>query len=383
MPWFQLPSPFGAAGQVPYSGSTSLPVPISQPPADPYYFPSVVDLYNPGAAPAPPAPPLMDHRKPPTPIPSFPPDTEPYRFPSIMDMYSGIGPGVPVSAPPPVMSEPIVGGDIPAPMIDNTGGYDSGLPMDQWLNQLQGNRARQGFWSRLFGQGQRNQISANLNQGAFGVPGPGGQQIPLASPPPSARYGGGIPSRDFIYTNPVAAQQASQSLASRLGYQQLQDQGYRDYLAKVEANRQAQLYQQQRFQENELDRQLQREGFASSERSAANRAYGYSDFDRRESARQKELAEMELKAKKANYEAAVALAATLNSPMTPRMKALESARQNPKLVMVDPTGKIVPSMPDPDLAAPGVATIGQLQGNVQANRQRIRDAATPVAPPVQ
>ena len=283
------------------------------------------------------------------------------------------------SPPPPAIAGPVVGGDIPAPMIDNS---DRGLPMDQWLNQLQGNRARQGFWSRLFGQGQRNQISANLNQGAFGVPGPGGQQIPLA-PPPSARYSGGIPSRDFIYTNPYAAQQASASLAARLGYQQLQDQGYRDYLSRIEANRQSQAYQDQRSREAELDRQLQREGFASSERSAANRGYGYSDFDRREAARQKELAEIELKAKRTNYQSAVGLAATLNSPIMPRAQALDTARKNPGLVTLDPTGKYVPTMPDPDLTAPGVIPFSQLQGNVQANRQRIRDAATPVAPPVQ
>lgn len=73
--------------------------------------------------------------------------------------------------------------------------------------------------------------------------------LPPAAAPMTLRYA----KPEFIYTNPAAAQQAAANYATRLGYEANQDQGYRDYLARLEADRgateranvQGQIYGQQ------------------------------------------------------------------------------------------------------------------------------------------
>lgn len=208
-----------------------------------------------------------------------------------------------------------------------------------------------------------------------------GRSMPLAPPPSSRRFGAGVPLSDFIYTNPVAAQQAAASLAARLGYEQSQDEGYRRYLLGREQNQQQQAYLAQRAREAELDRNLQREGFASAERGYASR-YGAvgTDWDRREAARQQELAALKLQSDRENYRRALSLAAYLNNP---NIGEFEKRKQiDTSLVVQDQTGRWVPSLINPDTipqagsptATPaGVPTINDLRRQLQPT--------TPVTPP--
>ena len=290
------------------------------------------------------------------------PDYEDLYPPAIHQAHPGLNPdnyGPAVSLPP----EPALPPVAPPPNAGNIG--NTYLPnYDDVMNE----GVRRADMPPLAAPPWLDRIAAMMSGAGHG------QQL---SPPPSRRYSLGIPKTDFIYTNPVAAQQAAASLSARLGYEQQQDQGYRQYLIAQEQARQANANQAQRLAENEKDRALKREGFASSERSAANRAYGYSDFDRRQAAREKELAEQKLISDRANYRQAVALANALNSSTVPPMQKNKTALANPGLVNLDPSGRYVPSMPNPDLAAPGVTTIGQLQSGIAARQQQIRDAATP------
>jgi len=62
--------------------------------------------------------------------------------------------------------------------------------------------------------------------------------IPMASPPASRRFNAST-RPEFIYTNPAAAAQAASSLQSRLGFESAQDQGYRDYLTRINESTEA------------------------------------------------------------------------------------------------------------------------------------------------
>ena len=90
--------------------------------------------------------------------------------------------------------------------------------------------------------------------------------VPVAPKPFSSRYSGAAVRPEFIYTNPAAAAQAGSNYASRLGYEAQQDQGYRDYLARLEAERGAS--DRANVQGQSYGNQLQ----ATSQEGAANRA---------------------------------------------------------------------------------------------------------------
>ncbi len=206
-----------------------------------------------------------------------------------------------------------------------------------------------------------------------------------ALPPASGRYSAGIPLSDFIYTNPVAAQQAAASLQARLGFEQNQDEGYRRYLIAQEQAKQQQAYQTQRASEADKDRALQREGFASSERSAAARG-NYNEYDRRESARQAELAQNKYTLDLENYRRAVSLARHLNDP---RVLDIEKRKLiNTDMVIRDAQGIWVPSLPEPTpprtaaTATPGttgIPTIADIQA--RTTLPPVLTQPAPVAPP--
>lgn len=63
------------------------------------------------------------------------------------------------------------------------------------------------------------------------------RSVPSAMAPSSRRFSSTRP--EFIYTNPAAAQQAAANYSARLGFEANQDQGYRDYLARLESERAA------------------------------------------------------------------------------------------------------------------------------------------------
>lgn len=72
---------------------------------------------------------------------------------------------------------------------------------------------------------------------------------PMASPPMSRKFD----KPEFIYTNPVAAQQATAQYGTRLNTEAAQDASYRDYLARLNAERNA---NQRNAQQAEFSRQL-------------------------------------------------------------------------------------------------------------------------------
>jgi len=206
-------------------------------------------------------------------------------------------------------------------------------------------------------------------------------------PPASGRYSSGIPLSDFIYTNPAAAQQAAASLQARLGYEQNQDESYRRYRIAQEQAQQQQGYLTNRAVEAEKDRNLQREGFASSERSAQLRGgYGQSDFDLRNKAYQDELLRKDYEAKKAAYNQAVNALTILNNPkatqaQTAKLKDPRFVRQNPATGVWELGEGIV----DPDVTGhPGrppqaIPTIGEIQAARQ-NQPPVAATPAPTAP---
>lgn len=211
----------------------------------------------------------------------------------------------------------------------------------------------------------------NMSQ-LFRGGGGGGQMGPL--PPHSFRNS--IPRNDFIYTNPAAAQQAAASLQARLGYEQAQNQGYRQAQISQQqaqtANANQQANQQQRILEAEKDRQLQREGFASSERSAASRIGG-SEFDKREAARQDELKKNQIVMDRERFRQASSLAAYLNNPNIP--KPQKDKLIDPQAVHQNPNGVWVPSVNNPDAAPPTAASVTPIEQVLP------RAGSAPPAPP--
>jgi hypothetical protein len=195
---------------------------------------------------------------------------------------------------------------------------------------------------------------------------------------------------DFIYTNPASAQQAAASLAARLGYEQNQDESYRRYLIAQEQSKQQQAYQAQRATEAEKDRNLQREGYASSERSAQARGgYGQSEFDLRNKAYQDELNRKDYVKQKERYNAAMNALTILNNPkstaaQTAKLRDPNFVQQNQTTGMwelgvgvVDPDTTNHPGKP-PGGGTTVIPTIAEIQARA---RQQASDAMMMPPPP--
>lgn len=133
--------------------------------------------------------------------------------------------------------------------------------------------------------------------------GAGGGRIPVAAAAASRRFSSTRP--EFIYTNPAAAAQAAQNYQARLNFEAAQDQGYRDYLGRLQASDAAAQSEAARTasiqRESEANRALQREGFATNERiagaseAARRQEAGRLDWQRRRDAYQQgiQFAEMQ------------------------------------------------------------------------------------------
>lgn len=154
---------------------------------------------------------------------------------------------------------------------------------------------------------------------------PSSRPVPLAAPP-SRRFSSTRPQ--FIYTNPAAAQQAASVYHDQLAYEQGQDQGYRDYMARLNAedaaNQRAQT--QASIYGNQLDAAA-REGAA--QRASNERITGMSESYRAYNQAMREWQDNENRANVGE-----AAAAQLNRD--------PNARVNRNFVALDPqTGKWV------------------------------------------
>lgn len=95
---------------------------------------------------------------------------------------------------------------------------------------------------------------------AFGEPqAPVATGVPQAYAPASRRFSSTRP--EFIYTNPASAQQAARNYEARLGFESAQDQGYRDYLSRLQLS-QDQQKTAQALQQGQWEN-LSREGAAN------------------------------------------------------------------------------------------------------------------------
>jgi len=101
--------------------------------------------------------------------------------------------------------------------------------------------------------------------------GRGGFKMPAPTPSAPRRRVGSRP--EFIYTNPVAARQAAENYAARLGAETGQERGYQDYAARVNesnaANDRANIFGQQQNRQLELAGQEGAANRASAERIAS------------------------------------------------------------------------------------------------------------------
>lgn len=184
--------------------------------------------------------------------------------------------------------------------------------------------------------------------GGFG----GGMPIPRAVAP-QMRVG----SRpEFIYTNPAAAQQAAAIYAARTGAQTAQDQGYRDYLARLGESQNAN--ERARIQGELQAQQLQ----AAQAEGAANRASSERIAGASEAVRQHRQAVADWQANQQAHLIGVGDADTVNrNPALLRNVGTKHIRMNPQ------TGQWEPKFPDlpPPAPPPGIGVPG----------------ATPVPPP--
>lgn len=106
---------------------------------------------------------------------------------------------------------------------------------------------------------------------------------------------------EFIYTNPAAAQQASTNYRTKLAYEGTQDQGYRDYLARLNESEQA--TQRAAIQGDNYGQQMAaqaREGALN--RASAERITGMQEEVRQRNVRRQAFQEAKLRGQQAQIE---------------------------------------------------------------------------------
>jgi hypothetical protein len=208
----------------------------------------------------------------------------------------------------------------------------------------------EGFWSRLARnfQGGGNRIAA-----------------PMAGFPASSRYSSTRP--EFIFTNPQAAAQAASNYQARLGFESAQDQGYRDYLARLSETQGA----NERFrQQADSARALQESQLAAAKgEGAATRQSNERIAAMTESVRQHRMEEAQWAENERAAEIGEQTSAMLNAAMLPNAdpSAVAAAQKADKRhVFLNPrTGKWEPRFqrrprPVPPSGLPGVAPASPL-----------------------
>jgi len=113
--------------------------------------------------------------------------------------------------------------------------------------------------------------------------GRGGFRMPAPTPSAPRRQVGSRP--EFIYTNPVAARQAAENYAARLGAETGQERGYQDYASRVNESNAA--IDRNRVIGEQQNRQLELAG----QEGAANRASAERIASTSEAVRQQRIAE--------------------------------------------------------------------------------------------
>lgn len=203
------------------------------------YFPSIAENVGGNLEPAPPYRPGV--RVVSRTLPAPPVEPTDY-YPAIAENVGGFGNGYPAV---PVGGAPMQGPPAPSPAQQDIGPgipYQPGeaVTSTDIPGPPQAQTAPQGgpgFFQRLLAGG--------------------GGGIPRAGFPASGKYSSTRP--EFIYTNPVAAQQAAANYGARLQFEAAQDQGYRDYLQRLQGQQAAQQTATANLaaqrQENELNRQ--------------------------------------------------------------------------------------------------------------------------------
>lgn len=297
------------------------------------YFPDIArnvgrggPSMGPGMA-VPPAPPMTGRN-----LPLAPPAPTDY-YPDIAGTV-GLAPGQamptappsgPPSAPPPSAAPP---GDI---------GPGIALPPDHPTQPFDPSGPVSGVTSFDLPRGVSAPMAMAGGGGRFN-PQDMFNALTAAGPPPSRRYSSTRP--EFIYTNPASAQQAAANYQARLGYEQGQDQGYRQYSSQLAGERQATERAQATTEAariNEANRLA-----AAQQEGAANRASSERIAGMTEAVRQHRQAEADWQAYDHAWRAGQADADTLNKD--PNMVQ----RVGTKNVKIDPvTGKWVPKWPNP------------------------------------
>jgi len=115
----------------------------------------------------------------------------------------------------------------------------------------------------------------------------GGFRMPAPVPSAPRRQVGSRP--EFIYTNPVAAQQAASNYAARLGAETGQERGYQDYASRVNES-QAATDRTRSIAEQQADAQSNQVKFAAGE-GAANRSSAERIAAMQETVRQQRIAD--------------------------------------------------------------------------------------------
>jgi hypothetical protein len=160
---------------------------------------------------------------------------------------------------------------------------------------------------------------------------PSSRPVPLAAPP-SRRFSSTRPQ--FIYTNPAAAQQAAANYQAQLSYEAAQDQGYRDYMARLNAD--DALNQRTQAQSQLYGSQID----AAAREGAAQRASNERITGMAEAARANALAQRDIAEARNRFLVAKSAADQLNRD--------PNARVNRNFVAIDANGRYIPAFPDPD-----------------------------------
>lgn len=202
---------------------------------------------------------------------------------------------------------------------------------------------------------------------------------PLAGPPSSARFN--VSTRPaFIYTNPVAAQQASADQAQRFGLQAQEQGAYQDYLSRLQADKGATDRAMEYAKSNQALQAAQL-GALSTE-GAANRASNERIAGITETIRQHRIEDQKWQENETAADRGDGIAATLNkdpnahvdrryvrlNPQTNKWESAFQHRTRPPAPNVGvPTGGPIPA---PTVGVPGQATTAAQEG-----------PAIPVGPP--
>lgn len=194
--------------------------------------------------------------------------------------------------------------------------------------------------------------------------------VPLATAPASIRFNAST-RPEFIYTNPTAAAQAASNLQARLGYESAEDQGYRDYLSRInesqQATRRADLQAQSYSDQLRAAMQEGAANRASAERiagaSAAERQYRVDLAQWEDNERAAEVGEQTAAMLNADPNAKVDRKWAWQNPETGRWESRFQRRARPAPPMFGAPGVAAPVQRTSDIGpAPAIPAAPQVGG---------------------